>query len=157
MWDIATNRRHAAPDLENEPFVIFSLAFAPDGRTLAAGGASLEPNGRRGQVRLYDFAREPFSRRAVLTFDGDAPGVGVPMDKPITCSDVAFTPDGRRVAAVGMQRIRIWDAATGALEDAFERMGSRDSDKLAVSPDGRWLAVTQPFAAGLSIFDIGPP
>ena len=37
------------------------------------------------------------------------------------CSDVAFTPDGRRVVAVAMQRIILWDVATGTEQDAFER------------------------------------
>jgi WD40 repeat protein len=71
-------------------------------------------------------------------------------------SDVAFTPDGRRVVAVGMQKIRIWDAATSAEQDAFERSYSRSNDRLAISPDGRWMAVTSPFGAGLSIFNIPP-
>ena len=65
------------------------------------------------------------------------------------CSDVAFTPDGRRVAAVGMQKIRIWDAATGTELDAFERGASSSSDRLAISPDGRWMAVTSPFGYGI--------
>jgi len=106
-------------------------------------------------VRLYDLSREPVARRAVLTFDRDVVGVGRPNERVTRCSDVAFTPDGW-VAAVGMQKIRIWDVATGGELDAFER-GGGGSDRLAVSPDGRWLAITSPFGAGLSIVDIVPP
>ena len=74
------------------------------------------------------------------------------------CSDVAFTPDGRRVAAVGMQKIRIWDAATGTELDAFERgTAASSSDRLAISPDGRWMAVTSPFGAGVASSRCRPP
>ena len=58
------------------------------------------------------------------------------------CSDVLFTPEGRRVVAVAMQEIRIWDVATGTEQDAFPRDSSSSSDRLAISPDGQWLAVT---------------
>jgi hypothetical protein len=59
--------------------------------------------------------------------------------------------------AVAMQRIILWDMATGTEQDAFERDISGGSDRLAVSPDGRWLAVTSPFGGGVSILDITPP
>ena len=92
----------------------------------------------------------------MLTFDRDVPGAGGPNDPITMCSDVAFTPDGR-VVAVGMHKIRVWDVATGDELDAFERGGGGGSDRLAVSPDGRWLAITSPFGAGVSIVDIVPP
>jgi WD40 repeat protein len=56
-----------------------------------------------------------------------------------------------------MQKIRIWDAATGGEFDAFDRGTGGGSDRIAVSPDGRWLAVTSPFGTGIEIFDIPPP
>ncbi len=107
-------------------------------------------------MRLYDLSREPFARRAVLTFDGNWLGPGGPNDPVTICSDVAFTPDGRRLVAIGMHKVRIWDAATGAEQVAFEERGrSSPSDRLAISPDGRWLAITRP--GHVSVQDIRPP
>jgi WD40 repeat protein len=156
LWDLVANRLRAAP--EPEKFRVVSIALSPDGRTLAAGGMTFDEKGvtQQGQVRLYDLAREPVSRRAVLTFDSDVLGVGGPNDRITTCSDVAFTPDGR-IVAVGMHKIRIWDVATGGELDAFERGAASGSDRLAVSPDGRWLAITSPFGPGVSIVDIVRP
>jgi len=54
-------------------------------------------------------------------------------------------------------KIRIWDVMTGAEQDAFERGTASRPDRIAVCPDGRWLAVTAPRGAGISIVDIVPP
>jgi WD40 repeat protein len=157
LWDVAGNRLRATLEPETELFAIQSVAFAPDGRTLAAAGSTVDAKGvtQQGQARLYDLAREPVARRAVLTFDRG--WLFGPDQQVSMCSDVAFTPDSRRLVAVAMQRICIWDVATGTEQDAFERYTSSASDRLAVSPDGRWLAVTSPFGAGVSILDISPP
>jgi hypothetical protein len=158
LWDVAGNRLRVTLEPESERFAVQSVAFAPDGRTLAAAGTTLDAKGaeRQGQVRLYDLAREPISRRAVLTFDGAWFGLARPNDQVTPCSDVAFTPDGRRVVAVAEHKIRIWDAATGAELVAYdERGGSGSSDRLAVSPDGRWLAITRP--GHVAVQDISPP
>jgi WD40 repeat protein len=158
LLDVAANRLRANLEPENERFSVYSIAIAPDGRALAAAGVAFDTNGlaQQGQVRLYNLVAEPFARRAVLTFDRDALAVGGANDRVVKCGDVAFTPDGR-VVAVGMQKIRIWDAATGGELDAFERRTGGSSDRIAVSPDGRWLAVTSPFGTGVEIFDIPPP
>ena len=136
---------------------MYSVAFAPDGRTLAAAGSTVDAKGaaQQGQVRLYDLAREPIGRRAVLTFDRGW------LFEPTRASRCAATSRSRPTA-VGSWRSRcrrsaLWDVATGTEQDAFERDTSSGSDRLAVSPDGRWLAVTSPFGVGVSILDITPP
>ncbi len=45
--------------------------------------------------------------------------------------------------------------ATGTEQDDFPRTSSSSSDRLAISPDGRWLAVTGP--GQVSIIDISMP
>ena len=63
-----------------------SVAFSPDGHTLASGGTSAD--GERGTVLLWDTrAHIPLGR----TLNGDEG----------TITDVAFSPDGRTLASGG--------------------------------------------------------
>jgi WD40 repeat protein len=154
LCNVPGHRLIATLEPQSERFAVQSVAFAPDGRTLAAAGSTYDAKGteHKGQVRLYDLAREPFRRRAVLSFDSANPG-GLNQETSM-CSDVAFTPDGRRVIAVAMQDVRVWDVATGIEQSAFERSSSTSSDRLAVSPDGHWMAMTGHVA--VSVVDIPP-
>jgi WD40 repeat protein len=98
-----------------------ALAFAPDGKTLAAGA-------RDGQVYFWDVATGRLTRAAR---GHDRQGV----------TGLAFSPDGRRLVSTGQdRRVVLWDTAarrpvalvpdwTGPLYGA------------AFSPDGRRLAV----------------
>jgi WD40 repeat protein len=154
VWDIVANRASATMEPAAEKFTVTSIAFAPDGRSLAACGSvpSADGQGQLGRARLYDLTQDPPVRRAQMVPD--------PRDPAGTdrnwISDIAFTPDGRRVVGVLMNTIVTWDAATGAERDSLERGMGGSADHLAVSPDGRWLAVTQPAGNGVGILDIGP-
>ena len=128
LWDVPGNRLRAT--LEPGGFSAQSLAFSPDGRTLAAAGMTLGP--AVGKVRLYDMTQEPPARRAELTHKPPPPRL--PGPRPFT--DVAFTPDGRRVVAIALS-IAIWDAATGVeLECAgtHDRRLRRSPRRLARRP-----------------------
>jgi hypothetical protein len=154
LWDVAGHRQRAALEPAGEPFSVRSLAFAPDGRTLAAAGWVRAPGGRGqvSRVRRYDLTRDPPARRAEPTHKSDEPGGGSGWPGAI-----AFAPDGRRVACVMIDTIVIWDAATGQESDSLRRGIGGTADSLALSPDGRWLAITQPAGNGVSFLDIGPP
>jgi WD40 repeat protein len=155
LWDVPSRRLRATLEPETERFRVQAVAYSPDGATVAAAGSTYVGKGtpQQAQVRLYDVAHQPFRRRVELGFDSENPGGLDP--KTAMCSDVAFTPDGRRVVAVAMQDIRTWDVATGIEQTAFQRGSSSSSDRLAVSPDGRWMAITGPVGQ-LQVVDIPP-
>ncbi len=101
-------------------------------------------------------ACDPPVHRGELAFKGEALDKAARQEWPF--SDAAFTSDGRRIAAVAMNTVVIWDAATAAQIDYFNRQSSSSGDRLAPSPDERRLAVavTQPLG-NVQVIDITPP
>jgi WD40 repeat protein len=97
---------------------VFSLAFTPDGNTLASGSAD-------NTVKFWDVA----SRREIRTLGPGLPAISM-----------AFSPDGR-VLALGLldQKIKLVDAPSGGeLRTLPGHAGPIGS--VAFSPDGRVLA-----------------
>ncbi|TDD29099.1 hypothetical protein E1287_31600 [Actinomadura sp. KC06] len=98
---------------------VYSVAFSPDGRTLASGG-------KDGTVRLWDVS----AVRPVAVLD----------DYPNQVEAVAYSPDGKLLAAAGMgATIQFWDTASRRAafvlkRDAFQILS------LGFSPNGRILA-----------------
>jgi WD40 repeat protein len=79
--------------------VVLSVAFSPDGRRLAAGGAD-------GAVRVYDVA----TGKRLLLIEQHADWV----------TAVAFSPDGRSIASASRDKsARVFDAATGEMHSAY--------------------------------------
>src|SRR5205085_285679 len=106
-----------------------SVAFSPDGRTLASGHSDLYPSGgTKGTVRLWDVA----SHRQL--------GAPLPGDTEHTYS-VAFSPDGRTLASGGHDGIVwLWDVASHRQLGAPLTGHTGAVSGVVFSPDRRTLA-----------------
>ena len=116
LWDLAAGKAHLLGDDED---AVNALAFSPDGRLLASGDYA-------GRILLWRLAA------------GGAParlrGNGFPVDA------LAFTAQGRLLAALGDGSVRVFDPATK--EEARRYTGlDGPAISLAASPDGALAAV----------------
>ena len=117
VWDVASGE---STTLYRHEDAVRSVAFSPDGATLAIGSWNA--------LKLLDVAdgRELWSRAS------DASG------------SLAFSPDGTTLTLTGRNAVRLWDVASGdfvtthsapALDDGTEVLS------VAQSPDGATLAI----------------
>ncbi|OQE16196.1 hypothetical protein PENSTE_c025G10455 [Penicillium steckii] len=101
---------------------VISIAFSPDGRTLASGSDDQT-------LRLWDVT----TGQVLEAVKGSVSAVAV-----------AFSPDGRMLAVAfsgfGKSEIRILDPITGEIEQSFDHPSRMKS--IALSPDGQFLAVS---------------
>jgi WD40 repeat protein len=98
--------------------MVFTVAFAPDSRTLAAGGS-----GRT--ILLWDLKTENLLRALE---HGDAAG----------CRGLSWSPDGRTLAAALGRGVEFWDPQEGRRAGRIEDHDGVVSG-VAYSRDGRWL------------------
>jgi len=102
--------------------VAYTTAFSPDGKQLALGGLGAYP---KGAVWIYDTSS--WALLYELAVQGQ------------TVQDLVFSPDGNLLYSSGSDgRIRVWNAADGALLDNFQ--SGRQANRLALSPEGSLLA-----------------
>lgn len=118
IWDAETGALELT--LEGHAKGVLSLAFSPDGNTLASGSYD-------DTARLWD-ARTGESRLTLKEDDLNA------------VFSIAVSPDGATVASGTYHWIKLWDARTGALKRKLAAAGMGITQRLAFSPDGRTLA-----------------
>jgi WD40 repeat protein len=121
LWDLVEGKEIA--NLEGHPTAVSSLAFAPDGKTLAS--CSTE-----GTVIVWQVATP--QKKTIL---GKNPRGAV---------SVVFSPKGDKVACGGFTEatlVKIWDVASGKEQGTIERRFGPGMLSLAYFPDGKTLAV----------------
>jgi len=77
-----------------------------------------------GQLRVLDSK----TGKELFTVD--------PKDKGRCVFDATFSPDGKRIVALRMNEVLIWDADTGK---EMLRIPVEDVRSLDISPDGQWI------------------
>ena len=131
LWDLETGERQNTErhlrTLEGHNRSVNSVAFSPDGQTLASGS-------RDETIRLWNVntgeLMDTFAEHASRVYS------------------IAFSPDGQRLASGNWDDpIQLWNVNTGELIAAFgdDRMGWRSGhdsyvESVAFSPDGQILA-----------------
>lgn len=126
---------------------ISSIAVSADGSLLAVGGCSkpLQADLRSGNVYCRD--DEPEREAAIpflLILDAGTESViaSIPENQVgTTIADLAFTHDGSKlIYAVHSGKFVMWDLLSGKVE-AVLWVGDTSAPRIAVSPDGRWIAL----------------
>jgi eukaryotic-like serine/threonine-protein kinase len=101
VWDANTGKHLLTLSGHRHP--VWGVAFSPDGRLLASASGPLPelPGGdQTGEVKVRDME----TGQEVLTYREPAAGIDV----------VAFSPDGKRLAAAGRNgKVRAWEVRTG--------------------------------------------
>jgi WD40 repeat protein len=106
---------------------LWGFAFRPDGKAVAVASDD-------GVVRVYDTA----TARLSAVFLDHRPR-GDHWDWPFA---VAWSPDGKRLAARYRTRVITWTADGGLVHEAKVAEGHTQARHwMAFSPDGRWLAL----------------
>jgi WD40 repeat protein len=120
------------------PDIVSAIAFGPHGKLAVAC--------RDEGVRVYDLARGRWMHQPAL-----------PGSREASYADLAFSPDGRRLAGVSREQVQLWDLSTGQAVLTLRGAPPRPSDnafnpRVAWSPDGRRLAATN-WDVSVSVWD----
>jgi WD40 repeat protein len=134
VWDV--NAGTELLTLRGHTRFVTGVAFHPNSKLLASTGWDRS-------VRIWDLTRDP---EVLVIPHGNEP-----------VSALAFHPDGIRLATGGNWGITFWDAETGRLVRSFKYLHNDDASTVAISKDGKRLAIPtmeRGFPPTLNIWDM---
>jgi hypothetical protein len=112
--------------MEKDEGPVISLAFAPDGKTLAGGSEPFEPDAKNPRATLWLWN----------------PATGKPLHSgrrhAFAIRGLAFTPDGKRVFTASYGGVHCWEVSSG--KELLMQDRDYGLECIAVSPDGKLLA-----------------
>jgi WD40 repeat protein len=138
LWEVESGRevRRFAFGPEASTWVK-TVAFSPNGRLALSGGndATVRVWEVESGRELRRLAHEPNGLKAV--------------------NSVAFAPDGRHaISASDDETVRLWDLQSGQEVRRFTKEKSTPFRAVAISPDGRYAATDEFFAARVRLRDL---
>ena len=134
IWDVSdAQSRQELGSLEvpltTQQPVIYTLAFSPDGKRLAASGGDIY-DGEGNPIFIWQINDKIEETRPIHISEGD----------PRHITSLAFSPDSQILASCGMEGLaKLWDAATGR---KIQQLAGHNAAvmKINFSPDGKYLA-----------------
>ena len=124
LWDAVTGETKAVLTGYTH---ISTVAYSPDGKTMATGA-----DYRSNSLQLWDIP----TRKLKTTYTEHTDG---------TLASIVYSPDGRTIAAVGLEdnTVRLWSTGTGKHKATFKHDNTKreyDISAVAYSPDGNTIA-----------------
>jgi WD40 repeat protein len=125
VWDVNTRAEYAV--LADHKHIVRDLAFSPDGRYLATGGADLDCG-----IRIWDVRKKELVRVLKPTVKGKD-------GHEDTIYSLAFSPDGKCLASGSMDgTVRLWNTENWGESTSLKHAANVYG--LAFTPDGTRLA-----------------
>jgi serine/threonine protein kinase/WD40 repeat protein len=129
VYSLVSGKEQCAASLPHDGFDDVVLAFSPDSKCLAISEMQSAANPRGGApvVRVVD----ALSGKEVLTLRGHRD----------TVKSMAFSPDGKRLATIATNELKLWDMTTGRemLHLPFDFYHYSHPSSVSFSQDGHYL------------------